>query len=202
MNPLQEQLQLMTRRHFFGRGALGLGTAALATMLPGRASASGMTSGLHFAPRAKRAIHLFMNGGPSQIDMWDYKPKLNDMFDKELPASVRGGQRLTTMTSGQARFPIAPSKYKFTRHGKAGVWVSELLPWTAKVVDELALVKSVWTEAINHDPAVTYICTGHQQPGRPSLGSWLSYGLGSENQNLPGFVVMTPSWSATRAPQA
>jgi hypothetical protein len=202
MNPLQEQLQLMTRRHFFGRGALGLGTAALATMLPGRAPASGTTSGLHFAPRAKRAIHLFMNGGPSQIDMWDYKPKLNDMFDKELPPSVRGGQRLTTMTSGQARFPIAPSKYKFTRHGKAGVWVSELLPWTAKVVAELAIVKSVWTEAINHDPAVTYICTGHQQPGRPSLGSWLSYGLGSENQNLPGFVVMTPSWSAKRDAQA
>src|SRR5206468_9782743 len=155
--------------------ALGLGTAALASLLPGRAGAA---AGTHFAPTAKRAIHLFMNGGPSQMDMWDYKPKLNDLFDKDLPDSVRKGQRLTTMTSGQGRFPIAPSKYKFTQHGKAGVWVSELLPWTAKVVDELAIIKSVWTEAINHDPAVTYICTGHQLPGRPSLGSSLSYGLG------------------------
>src|SRR5207249_208696 len=185
------------------------GTAALASLLPAKiragehASPTGGLPGLpHFAPKAKRAIYLFMNGGPSQMDMWDYKPKMNEMFDKDLPDSIRKGQRLTTMTSGQGRFPIAPSKYKFTRHGKAGVWVSELLPWTAKIVDELALIKSVWTEAINHDPAVTYICTGHQLPGRPSLGSWLGYGLGTENQNLPSFVVMTPSWTGRKDAQA
>ncbi|HZT78677.1 MAG TPA: DUF1501 domain-containing protein, partial [Gemmataceae bacterium] len=123
-------------------------------------------------------------------------------FDKDLPDSIRKGQRLTTMTSGQARFPIAPSRYKFTRHGKCGTWVSELLPWTAKVVDDLAVIKTVWTEAINHDPAVTYICTGHQLPGRASLGAWLSYGLGSVNHNLPTFVVMTPSWTGRKEAQA
>ena len=135
-----------------------------------------------------------MNGGPSQMDLLDYKPKMDAMFDKDLPDSIRKGQRLTTMTSGQARFPVAPSKYKFARHGQSGTWVSELLPWTARIVDEIALVKTVWTEAINHDPAVTYICTGNQLPGRPSLGSWLSYGLGTMNQNLPAFVVMTATW--------
>jgi hypothetical protein len=200
----------MTRRHFFGRSALGLGTAALASLLGERAQAapSGVsrTGGLpglpHFAPKAKRAIYLFMSEGPSQMDMWDYKPKLADLFDKDLPPSIRNGQRLTTMTSGQSRFPIAPSKYKFTRHGKAGVWVSELLPWTAKIVDDLCVIKSVHTEAINHDPAITYICTGHQLPGRPSLGAWLSYGLGSENRNLPAFVVMTPSWTGRKEAQA
>ena len=145
----------------------------------------------HFPPKAKRAIYLFMNGGPSQMDLFDYKPRMNAMFDKDLPDSIRKGQRLTTMTSGQARFPIAPSKYKFAQHGQSGAWVSELLPWTPKIVDEIALIRSVWTEAINHDPAVTYICTGHQLPGRPSLGSWLSYGLGTMNRDLPAFVVMT-----------
>jgi Protein of unknown function (DUF1501) len=203
MNPIHEYGNLMTRRHFFGHASLGLGMAALASLLPSRAVAAPRPTGLpHFAPKAKRAIYLFMNGGPSQMDLWDYKPKMNDLFDKDLPASVRKGQRLTTMTSSQGRFPIAPSKYRFTRHGKEGVWVSELLPWTAKVVDQLTIIKSVWTEAINHDPAVTYICTGSQLPGRPSLGSWLSYGLGTENQDLPAFVVMTPSWSAKRDAQA
>src|SRR5205085_2537712 len=154
--------------------ALGLGTAALASLTPARAAADGGLPGLpHFAPKAKRAIYLFMNEGPSQMDLWDYKPQMADWFDKDLPASVRQGQRLTTMTSGQDRFPVAPSKYKFAQHGKNGTWVSELLPWTAKVVDELAVIKTVWTEAINHDPAVTYICTGSQLPGRPSLGAWL-----------------------------
>ena len=143
-----------------------------------------------------------MNGGPSQMDLFDYKPKMGAMFDKDLPDSIRMGQRLTTMTSGQARFPIAPSKYKFAQHGQSGMWVSELLPWTARLADEIALVKTVWTEAINHDPAVTYICTGNQLPGRPSLGSWLSYGLGTMNQNLPAFVVMTASWSSKAAAQA
>jgi hypothetical protein len=156
----------------------------------------------HFAPKAKRAIYLFMNEGPSQMDMWDYKPKLAELFDKDLPASVINGQRLTTMTSGQTRFPVAPSKYQFARHGKAGMWVSELLPWTAKIVDDLALVKTVWTEAINHDPAVTYICTGSQIPGRPSMGAWLSYGLGTESKNLPAFVVMTASWTGRKEAQA
>ncbi len=122
----------------------------------------------HFAPKAKRAIYLFMNGGPSQLDLFDYKPKMDAMFDKDLPDSIRKGQRLTTMTSGQARFPVAPSRYKFARHGQSGMWLSELLPWTARLADDMALVKTVWTEAINHDPAVTYICTGNQLPGGPA----------------------------------
>ncbi len=143
-----------------------------------------------------------MNGGPSQMDLFDYKPEDGRVFDKDLPDSIRKGQRLTTMTSGQTRFPIAPSKYKFARHGQAGTWVSELLPWTAKIVDEIALIKTVWTEAINHDPAVTYICTGHQLPGRPSLGSWLSYGLGTMNRDLPAFVVMTATWTGRKEAQA
>jgi hypothetical protein len=210
MDPLHEYAQAMTRRHFFARGALGLGTAALASLLAERADAArpaeSPTGGLlglpHFAPKAKRAIYLFMNGGPAQMDMWDYKPKMGDWFDKDLPGSVRMGQRLTTMTSGQARFPIAPSKYRFTQHGKCGRWVSELLPWTAKVVDDLAVIRTVNTEAINHDPAVTYICTGQQLPGRPSLGAWLSYGLGTLNRDLPTFVVMTPSWTGRKEAQA
>src|ERR671936_211242 len=165
MGPFEEFVRTETRRHFFQRGGHLLGGAAFASLLG------------------------------SQMALYDYKPVMGEWYDKDLPDSVRMGQRLTTMTSGQARFPITPSKYKFARHGKAGVWVSELLPWTAKVVDELALIKTVWTEAINHDPAVTYICTGSQIPGRPSLGAWLSYGLGSLNQNLPAFVVMTASWT-------
>ena len=217
MDPIREQIELMTRRHFFGRTGLGLGTAALSTLLAenarsetsptgGSTASATLTGGLpglpHFPPKAKRAIYLHMNGGPSQMDLFDYKPKMDAMFDKDLPDSIRKGQRLTTMTSGQARFPVAPSKYKFAQHGQSGMWVSELLPWTAKLVDEIALVKTVWTEAINHDPAVTYICTGNQLPGRPSLGSWLSYGLGTMNQNLPAFVVMTASWSSKAAAQA
>ncbi|HEX8204102.1 MAG TPA: DUF1501 domain-containing protein [Isosphaeraceae bacterium] len=211
MDPIRDHIELVTRRHFFGRNAMTLGTAALASLLPGRAgvaadaatAASGGLPGLpHFAPKAKRAIYLHMNGGPAQMDLLDYKPTMADWFDKDLPESIRNGQRLTTMTSGQARFPVAPSKYKFQRHGRSGAWVSELLPWTAKIVDDIAIIKTVWTEAINHDPAVTYICTGHQLPGRPSLGAWLSYGLGSLNQNLPAFVVMTASWSSKRDAQA
>jgi hypothetical protein len=213
MNPFHESLQLLTRRHFFGRSALGLGTAALASLMPERLLGGptlpegpkviGGLPGLpHFPPRAKRAIFLFMNEGPSQMDLFDYKPKMADMFDKDLPDSIRKNQRLTTMTSGQARFPIAPSKYKFQQHGKNGTWVSELLPWTAKIVDELCLIKSMHTEAINHDPAVTYICTGSQLPGRPSLGAWLSYGLGTMNQDLPAFVVMTASWTGRKEAQA
>jgi hypothetical protein len=211
MDPIREHIELMTRRHFFGRNAMAMGTAALASLVPARpglaedagAGAAGGLPGLpHYAPKARRAIYLHMNGGPSQMDLFDYKPKMADLFDKDLPESVRKGQRLTTMTSGQARFPVAPSKYKFQQHGRSGAWVSELLPWTAKIVDDIAVIKTVWTEAINHDPAVTYICTGHQLPGRASLGSWLSYGLGSMNQNLPAFVVMTASWTSKVDAQA
>jgi hypothetical protein len=156
----------------------------------------------HFAGKAKRAIYLFMAGGPSQMDMLDYKPQMDELYDKDLPESIRQGQRLTTMTSGQSRFPVAPSKYKFQQYGKNGTWVSELLPHTAKMVDDIAIVKSVHTEAINHDPAITYICTGHQLPGRASLGSWLSYGLGTLNQNLPAFVVITATWTGRKEAQA
>ncbi|HTU20074.1 MAG TPA: DUF1501 domain-containing protein [Gemmataceae bacterium] len=206
MHPIYEHIQTLTRRHFFGRTALGLGTAALATLTAQRAAAAATTGGLpdlpHFAPKAKRAIYLFTNGGPSQMDMFDYKPAMDKLFDTDLPESIRKGQRLTTMTSGQKRFPVAPSKYKFAQHGQCGAWVSELMPWTAKMVDKLAFVKSVNTEAINHDPAVTYICTGHQLPGRASLGAWLSYGLGTENSNLPAFVVMTATWSGRKEAQA
>ncbi len=206
MNPIHEHIQTITRRHFFARGGVGLGSAALASLLPPRAAAATNVGGLpdlpHFAPKAKRAICLFMAEGPSQMDTWDYKPKMAELFDKDLPESIRNGQRLTTMTSGQTRFPIAPSKYKFKQHGKSGRWVSELLPWSAKLVDDIALVKSVWTEAINHDPAITYICTGNQIPGRASLGAWLSYGLGTMNQNLPAFVVMTASWTGRKEAQA
>jgi hypothetical protein len=207
MDPIREHIEQMTRRHFFGRTGVGIGAAALATLMgtPGRAEEPahvGLPGLPHFAPRAKRAIYLHMNGGPSQMDLLDYKPKMADWFDKDLPESIRQGQRLTTMTSGQNRFPIAPSKYAFAQHGQAGTWVSELLPHTARIVDDIALIKTVWTEAINHDPAVTYICTGHQLPGRPSLGSWLSYGLGTLNQNLPAFVVMTAKWSSKVDAQA
>lgn len=209
MTPYHESLNLLTRRQLFAKGALGLGTVALSGMLPAnmqagdKIQAKGGIPGLpHFAPKAKRAIYLFMNEGPSQMDMWDYKPKMSEFFDKDLPESIRKGQRLTTMTSGQSRFPIAPSKYKFSQHGKNGTWASELIPHTAKIVDDIALIKSCWTEAINHDPAVTYICTGNQIPGRPSLGAWLSYGLGTMNENLPEFVVMTASWTGRKEAQA
>ncbi len=210
MDPIQEHLQAITRRRFFGHASLGLGGAALASLLPDRLLGQGPTEqragglpGLpHFAPKAKRAIYLFMAGAPCQQDLFDYKPKMDELFDKDLPESVRQGQRLTTMTSGQKRFPIAPSKYKFEQYGKNGTWVSELLPHTAKMVDDIAIVKSLYTEAINHDPAITYICTGHQLPGRASLGAWLSYGLGTLNENLPAFVVLTATWTGRKEAQA
>ncbi len=208
MHPIEERIQAITRRHFFGSTAMGLGTAALSSLLPGQTAgaATRARSGLpglpHFAPKAKRAIYLFMAGAPCQQDMLDYKPQMDAMFDKDLPESIRMGQRLTTMTSGQERFPIAPSKFKFEQYGKNGTWVSELLPHTAKMVDDIAIVKSLYTEAINHDPAITYICTGHQLPGRASLGSWLSYGLGTLNENLPDFVVLTATWTGRKEAQA
>jgi len=213
MDPLNDFIRGQTRRAFFKKSGLAAGRIALASlMFPGlfRTSAASRSRrshpplpGLpHFAPKAKRLIYLFMNGAPSQIDLWDYKPRLASLFDSDLPDSIRNGQRLTTMTSGQKRFPIAPSIYKFAPHGKCGTMVSELLPHTAQVVDDLAVIRSVYTEAINHDPASTYILTGNQVPGKPSIGAWLSYGLGSEAENLPAFVVMTPSWSAKRDAQA
>ena len=209
MDPRDDFAAAITRRHFFQRGGLGLGGAALASMAGGLPAASllggdGLPGVPHFAPKAKRAIWLFMAGAPSQIDTLDYKPKLHDLFDTDLPDSIRKGQRLTTMTSGQKRFPIAPSKYRFTQtdNGGDGAWVSELLPYTASMTKDLAIVRSVYTEAINHDPAITFITTGRELPGRPSLGSWLSYGLGTANRDLPGFVVMTPRWSGRRDAQA
>ena len=156
----------------------------------------------HFAPRAKQVIYLHMVGGPAQQDLYDYKPVMNEWYDKDLPESVRMGQRLTTMTSGQARFPIAPSKYKFAQHGQCGMWVSELLPWTAKMVDEMVFIRSMHTEAINHEPAISYMQTGNQITGRPCLGAWTSYGLGSLNADLPTFVVLIARPSNTEQVQA
>ena len=188
----------MSRRDFFGKFALGIGGMALARLLGSSAAAApGMTAlnrGLpdfpNFAPRAKRIIYLFMSGGPSQMDLFDYKPVLNQMNGQELPASVRMGQRLTTMSAFQSSLPIAGSLFKFKQHGRSGAWVSDLLPYTARIVDDLCLVRSMHTEAINHDPAITFFQTGSQQAGRPSMGSWISYGLGSLNENLPAFVVL------------
>jgi hypothetical protein len=195
-----------TRRQFFGSTGLRLGGAAMA-LLAGKAAAAErvhppLPGYPHFKPTAKAVIYLHMNGAPSQLDTWDHKPKLIDQFDKDLPASVRMGQRITTMTSGQARLPVAPSQFKFTQHGKCGMWVSELLPHTAKCVDDIALVKSVHTNAINHDPACTFVMTGSEVPGKPSIGSWISYGLGSESNDLPAFVVFTPYWTSGAAAQA
>jgi hypothetical protein len=180
------------RRQFLQSSGLGLGSMALASLGLG---SEAMTN---FAPKAKRVIYLFMHGGPSQLDLFDHKPGLAKHHGQELPASVRGEQRLTGMTSGQASLPVAASRFSFARHGRSGAWVSELLPHTAGVVDEICLVRSMHTEAINHDPAVTYLQTGHQQPGRPSFGAWLSYGLGCESRDLPAFVVMVSRGSAAR----
>lgn len=213
MDPLNTFVQRQTRRMFFKNTGLAAGRIALASMLgpgllraatnPANARAHPPLPGLpHFAPKARRLIYLFMNGAPSQIDLWDHKPRLGELFDSDLPDSIRQGQRLTTMSSGQKRFPIAPSIYKFAPHGQCGTLVSELLPHTAQIVDELAVIRTVHTEAINHDPAATFLLTGNQIPGKPSIGAWLSYGLGSEAENLPAFVVMTPRWSAKRDAQA
>lgn len=181
----------ITRRQFLGRASAGIGAAALASLLNPTPSAALGVAGLpHFAPKAKRVIWLTQAGAPSQLDLFDFKPGLREQFDKDLPASVRNGQRVTGMTAGQARFPIAPSVFEFKQHGKAGHWLSELLPHTARIADELCIVRSMNTEAINHDPAMTMLQTGSQVPGRPSFGSWMAYGLGSENANLPAFVVM------------
>jgi uncharacterized protein (DUF1501 family) len=191
----------LTRRQFFGRAATGIGTLALASMLNERALAApsgipGVLEQPHFAPRAKRIIYLFMQGGPSQMDLFDPKPSLAARHGQEIPDSVRMGQRITGMTAKQATLPIAPSPFKFKQHGKSGAWVSELLPHTGTAADDLCFIRSVNSEAINHDPAITFLQTGHQLPGRPSLGSWMSYGLGSENRDLPAFVVLISRGSA------
>jgi hypothetical protein len=197
MHPLLERQLLLTRRHFFGRSATGIGLAALASLLHAdlpaaepRTAAGGLPGLPHFKPRAKRVIYLFQSGAPSQMDLFDYKPLLRDLRATELPDSVRMGQRLTGMTATQTSFPVAPSKFAFARRGRSGAWVSDLLPYTARVVDDLCFVKSMFTEAINHDPAITFFQTGAQLAGRPSIGAWLSYGLGSMNQDLPAFVAL------------
>ena len=189
-NPL-----LFNRRQVLNRFGLGLGGFALAELLSQPAHAApaldqGALGEPHFAPRAKRIIYLFMSGGPSQLDLFDYKPLLNKRQGEQLPDSVRGGQRLTGMSGNQSSIPLVGSPFKFAQHGKGGAWVSEVLPHTAKIADDLCFVRSMFTEAINHGPGVTFMQTGTQIAGRPSIGAWLSYGLGQENANLPSFVVM------------
>ena len=195
MSVFDEYRKLMTRRHFFSKGSLGLGSAALASLLSGKQSLAGASrdglEGLpHFAPKARRVIFLHQSGAPSQIELFDHKPRLREFHGSELPDSIRQGQRITGMTSGQKSFPVAAPLVSFEQHGQSGAWVSELLPHTSKVVDEISIIKSMHTDAINHDPAITFMHTGSEQPGRPSMGAWASYGLGSENQDLPAFVVL------------
>lgn len=194
----------ISRRQFLSQTSLGLGAMALGSLLGfphiqakdqsiGTASSplSHPLSGIpHFPPRVKRVVYLFQSGGPSQFETYDYKPKLAQMFGKELPASVRQGQRLTGMSAQQSSLPIAPSMYSFDQYGESRAWVSELMPYTAEIVDDLCFIKSLYTEQINHDPAITFFQTGHQLAGRPSIGAWLSYGLGSDNENLPAFIVL------------
>jgi len=197
MDPHLEHRVNLSRRHFLGRAGV-VGVAALAELLQSdllaQAPAPGGLGGLpglpHIAPQAKRVIYLFQGGGPSQIDLFDYKPQLAKRQGTDLPDSIRNGQRLTAMTSGQTSFPVAQSIFPFAQHGQSGAWVSELMPHTAKVVDNLCFIKSLHTEQINHDPAVTFAQTGFQIAGRPSLGAWVTYGLGTMNQDLPAFVVM------------
>jgi hypothetical protein len=209
MNPLLEHKLLLTRRHFFSRTATGLGAAALGSLLnPGLFSAfateasrgRGALGKPHFRPKARRVIYLFMAGGPAQMELFDYKPALEKLHNSELPESVRMGQRITTMTSGQKSLPVVKSLFKFAQHGQCGTWISELIPNIASIADDIAILKTVNTEAINHDPAITFIQTGFQQPGRPCVGSWLSYGLGSDSENLPAFVVMLSSGKESDQP--
>ena len=203
-------LAQMTRRHFFGRSAMGLGGMALASMLPSarsvaapsaaagaspasaatNAASGGILGAPHFAPKAKRIIYLFQSGGPAQQDLFDYKPKLNEEHGEQLPASIRAGQRLTGMSANQSSIPLAGSPFSFAQHGESGGWFSDLLPHTANIADDLCVVRSLFTEAINHDPAITFFQTGSQIAGRPSMGSWINYGLGSTNDNLPSFIVL------------
>ncbi len=180
----------VNRRLFFKNSCTGVGVAALASMLGKDSVAATKAPRTHFAPQAKRIIYLFQSGGPAQQDLFDYKPLLNEMNGKELPAEVRGEQRLTGMSVNQSSLPLAGSHFKFSRHGQSGAWLSDLLPHHREIVDDVCFVKSMYTEAINHDPAITLFQTGSQIAGRPSLGAWLSYGLGSDNEDLPAFIVL------------
>jgi len=208
MSALELFRQQITRRYFCEQGSHLLGSAALATLMgfgrPAAAAnpAGAKTNSAHFGGKAKHVIYLHMVGGPSQMDLFDYKPVMQEWYDKDLPDSVRMGQRLTTMTSGQKRFPIAPSKYKFSQQGECGMWITEMLPWISKVADDMVFIRSMHTEAINHEPAISYIQTGNQITGRPCLGAWTSYGLGSLNENLPTFVVLVATPSNTEQVQA
>jgi hypothetical protein len=191
---LERHLHFNRRRFLkglgFGIGGIALGSLLIPDLFSRSEEESTMAGLPHFAPRAKRIIYLFQNGAPSQLDLFDYKPLLNKMQGEDLPASVRNGQRLTGMTADQKKFPLAGTVFQFGQYGQARAWISELLPYTAKAADDICFVKSLWTEAINHDPALTFMQTGAQQGNRPSMGAWLSYGLGSENKNLPAFCVL------------
>jgi hypothetical protein len=203
MDPYCEHEAHVTRRQFFGRSATGIGAAALASMLSPEAFASGGTiTEPHFPRKAKRVIYLFQAGGPSQHELFDYKPILKDLRGTDIPPSVKGTQRITGMSGDQASFPIVPSIYDFKQYGENGLWFSSIVPHLGSVADDLCVIKTVNTEAVNHDPAITYFQTGHQQPGRPSLGAWLSYGLGSENKDLPSFIVFISHGSRNGDSQA
>lgn len=203
MSQILELGSQMQRRAFLNGSGSALGAAALAGLMAtdSRVRANATVQLTHFAPKAKRVVYLFQSGGPSHIELFDYKPGLKALHGKELPDSIRQGQRLTGMTSGQRSFPVIAPKFGFKQAGKAGTWISELLPYTASVMDEICLVRSMHTEAINHDPAITFIQTGSQQPGRPSLGAWLSYGLGREAEDLPAFIVLISHGSGRDANQ-
>ena len=201
MDPIQTHNNLLNRRYFLGKGGSAVGMAALSSLLPQSLIGGQGVTGTHFAPKAKRVIYLFMSGGPSHLDLWDYKPGLVKHRDQDLPASIRMGQRITGMTSGQSRLPVAPSIFGFRQQGNCGTWTSELMPHIGKCVDEIALIRSLHTESINHDPATTNIQTGSEQPGRPALGAWVSYGLGAETDNLPAFIVMISQGSGNKTDQ-
>lgn len=187
---MQSSQQPLNRRTFLNQSAMGLGGTALASLLAREVAANPASPLPHLTAKAKRVVWMFQSGAPSQIDLFDYKPKLTEFHKQELPDSIRMGQRLTGMTSGQKNFPVAASKFKFAQHGQSGMWLSEMLPHTSKIADEICLIRSMHTEAINHDPAITFIQTGSQLPGRPSFGAWVDYGLGTTNEDLPAFVVM------------
>ncbi len=203
MKPLLDYQQALNRRALLQHSASGIGAAALAGLLArdGLANGTAAAQGTHFPPKAKRIVYLFQSGGPSHLELLDYKPKLKEFHGQELPDSIRQGQRLTGMTSGQKSFPVIAPKFGFHQAGQAGTWISDLLPHTGKVLDDICLIRSMHTEAINHDPAITFIQTGSQQPGRPSLGAWLSYGLGSEAEDLPAFIVLISHGSGRDANQ-
>ncbi|MBM3740725.1 MAG: DUF1501 domain-containing protein [Acidobacteria bacterium] len=196
MNPADRRILLETRRQFFARGSSSVGALALASLMNADEARPVLP---HFPGKAKRAIYLHMVGGPSQLDLYDYKPQLKEWYDKDLPETIRNGQRLTTMTSGQSRFPIAPSIFKFAQHGPGGAWISELLPNTARMAGDMCIIRTMNTEAINHEPAITFMQSGSMIAGKPCMGAWIAYGLGSMNQDLPSFVVLNASHTHPKA---